>query len=135
MSLSQEIKMAFLLLECWLSICMKGMEATTLPTWVRRKHFSICRITKAPRRKITQVGLFFSCSAQLSGSVCVHIHVPLCALLSANMRVLECTWRSYSKGEIFDYIVFTYPSDPNDLNIEHRSRRALRSLHLQSYTV
>ena len=37
--------------------------------------------------------------------------------------------------EIFDYIVFTYPNDPNDLSMEHRSRQPLQSLHLQSYTV
>lgn len=89
------------------------------------------------REKTTQVGCFCGMK-QLNDSVCLHMYMRVCqrALSPADARVLVSTRGSFSKrGEIFDYIVFTYPSDPNDLNIEHRSRRPLQSLHLQSFTV
>lgn len=60
-------------------------------------------------------------------------------LFSVKINVLGCAARQRGETviqkEIFDEIVFTYPSDPNDLNSEQWSRRALQSLHLQSSAV
>ena len=136
--LCRNTNMPFLLPESLPPFAWKGKKQSPCPHGHRRSTSTYVELQRHAGENNSS-GLFFSCAKQLNGSVCVHIciYVRVCqrALLSANMGVLVCVCRSYSKGEIFDYIVFTYPSDPNDLSIEHWSRQALRSLHLQSYTV
>lgn len=110
------------------------------------KHFKYLRLHIHPggKKKKFKMVFFFLLSYDASKRICLCANVGMCLsgtcpLFSVKINVLGCAVRQRGETviqkEIFDEIVFTYPSDPNDLNSEQWSRRALQSLHLQSSAV